>query len=457
MASLAAPSFVAPSFRPVQPVDFGEIFMRPLQIAQQIEAARRQNIAAEIAQQMAPFQVETARNQALRSALELQALQEAPQRAAQAEALQTLGAAARETGGAIPISIPEQEALADFTQVGRPVAISEMQQTGLEEGGVRPTPVSADIVRGTGLPGVGVSEQAVQRAVERARALRPSTAPGVRYMTTDQGIVALPTRPIGDEITPTVITGPTGEPLRAAPRPSAATRGLTEFQQTSYLTRASKAGVDTNNFLNADTGEIDYKRLAVEVGRREGQAAETERQAKVQRAAQLPAALKERLAGYNAASRDLESLKNEIASIEASGAQPSAFDNAIAAATAAPPDGFFGSLYQQSLRFFQSPESKDLEAQKGKVSSALLRAVSGLAVTESERRNTTPFLPVAGDSYGDLIRKVAGLEEYIKNQSQGILEVGGQTPIAPSTAVPTTSTTTPAPTPLNIRSIRRRQ
>lgn len=429
--------------------------MRPLQIAQQIEAARRQNIAAQIAQEMAPFQVETARNQALRSALELEALRTAPQRAAEAEALQTLGAAAQATGGAVPVTIPEQEALRQFTAVGRPVATG-VTESDLEAGAMIPAAVAADIVRGTGLPGVGVSEEAAARTLAAQRALRAAT-PSVRYMTTDQGIVALPTRPGDEAITPTVITGPTGEPLRAPPRPTAAARGLTEFQQTSYITRANKAGVDANNFLNAETGEIDYRRLAAEVGRKEGQLAEAERQSKVQRAAQLPAALKERLAGYNAASRDLESLKNEISSIEAAGAQPSAFDNAIAAATSAPPEGFFGSLYQQSLRFFQSPESKDLEAQKGKVSSALLRAVSGLAVTESERRNTTPFLPVAGDAYGDLIRKVAGLEEYIQNQTQGILEVGGQTPIVPAVAAPAAPTTTPAPTPLNIRSIRRRQ
>lgn len=169
MANLGTPAFVAPNFKPVDPIDFGSIFLRPLQIAQQIEATRRQQIAQDIALQLAPLQLEQER-------LKVEALKNAPKLAEDAIRKEILAKRAIESGAALPITA-EESALGTF---GAPKATG-VTESDLQAGAMIPASTPADTIRASGISGIGLSDEEAnltqQRAIDLAAAKRAGGAP----------------------------------------------------------------------------------------------------------------------------------------------------------------------------------------------------------------------------------------------------------------------------------------
>lgn len=278
------PVFTAPRGQPVQPIDFGQIFMRPLQIAQQIEAARRQQIAADIAEQMAGPQLQTAQNQAATTALQLIAAQNAPrlaQEALQREAQLTPGMVSIPTDINVPI--------------GRPNALTEMQQIALDEGMIRPQIAAPtyEIPR-PGVPGFAFSEAELEadRARKAAQAVELARAKRREAGVTPMGVNPVTGKFMGfdsekgergeivEMVQPANLTGP------LAPKTTSAQRGLTEKQQNDYLTAATAVGLEPETFRDPESQQIDYKSLNIERGRKEGELAAEVRQSRVKRETQ---------------------------------------------------------------------------------------------------------------------------------------------------------------------------
>lgn len=191
-------------------------------------------------------------------------------------------------------------------------------------------------------------------------------------------------------------------------------RPMTQGQAVAAITRASRYGVNPNNFRDAN-GNIDWEKTAIASGFAERQARDAERQAKLDA---IPEGQKTKAAGYIALQGDMDNLKETIQNIQASGNAPGLVDDAIAAATAAPASGFFSTFYQRGLKSFQSEKSRELEGAKAMVATALTNAISGAAVPEHERKYLTPFIPVAGDSLQVVIKKAADLEQYLNRKVQ---------------------------------------
>lgn len=254
----------------------------------------------------------------------------------------------------------------------------------------------------------------------------------------DQGAVRVGSR--STEATPLTVGGV----QVTKTQPSKSTGALTENQRLGALGRAAKANIDPDNpkYFNEETQSTDFSRLIIDTGKAEREAKRLEYAAK---ASGLTGKSKTSLEELNAASRQLDSLNDEVLEIARSGKTPGFLDNMIAAETSYPASGAISAGWQQLLKGVQSDESKVLEDRKAVVASQLNKAVSGLATTLSEDRKTS-YLPRPGDTFEDLIRKVSSLREYVDNQRGGLSE--GSAPVVP---------TAPAPSGIQIRSIKRVQ
>lgn len=257
-----------------------------------------------------------------------------------------------------------------------------------------------------------------------------------RTLQTDQGLFGVGNR--SNETVP--LLSPTGEqltaPAKASGKGSSGFRPLTEGQKTSLLLRIGKAGVNPDEFTKED-GTYDFDKMAIAAGAAERASAEESRKAKLDA---IPAELRSKAAGYVAVQKDLEDLKADVLDLQKNGKIPSSVDNAIAAATAKTPGGFFGSLYQAGLKSLQSADSKEFEGTKARVSTSLTNMISGAAVPENERQYLTPFLPVVGESFESLVGKLAGLEQYLNNRITAFSAGASPQPTTPApTAQPVSS------------------
>lgn len=352
--------------------------------------------------------------------------------------------------------------------IATPAALSTTQQTSLESGGAIPsvapgapeTPISV-FGRQTGLninPNIPeqAAEDKLQRDIRLANARLRTTNPALKGQFIPDGfggmIFAQAPTTIGGEVTTTRVTTPEGEAVKVEPKGAKATqpKGLTMNAQNALLTKASSNGVDPDDpKFQTEDGQYDFTKLAIATGKaaRENKKADNAKKAKG-----LTGKTRSDIEALNAAEKQLDTLRDEIAEIARSGKTPSFLDDFVAVETAAPATGGFSQLWQRTLKGLQSEESKVLEGRKSVISSALTKAISGLAVTAQEATRLG-FLPRPGDSFEDLIRKAGLVEDYINNQRAGL---GGEaTPSAPPM---TNRQTTPAPVgSINIKSIRRKQ
>lgn len=342
--------------------------------------------------------------------------------------------------------------------IARPGALTDEQVSALESG---VSPESLDVPRGTNItPILGVGgvptgfsrdlESAIRGATEQAKLNEITEAPkraarlaevkaryeamGVPVRVTEDefgNVQVIPTRMVGG-VTPTAspVKTETGEQLKA--KPKAGTGALTQNQQILALRKAGEAGInpDDDKYLNPQTGTYDFTKLTIDSGKA---LRENKRLADAAKASSMTGKTKSDLDALNAAEKQLHFLQDEITDIASSGKTPSFFDNVIAASTAAPPEGAIGAIYQQIAKGLQSEESKELEGRKSIISSALTKAISGLAVTKSEA-SRLGFIPRPGDTFEELVRKASLVQEYINNQRSGL----GQ---ASSSTIPSSTTT----------------
>lgn len=296
------------------------------------------------------------------------------------------------------------------------------------------------------------AEDKLQRDIRLANARLRTTNPALKGQFIPDGfggmIFAQAPTTIGGEVTTTRVTTPEGEAVKVEPKGAKATqpKGLTMNAQNALLTKASSNGVDPDDpKFQTEDGQYDFTKLAIATGKA---ARENKRTENAKKAEGLTGKTRSDIEALNAADKQLDTLKDEIAEIARSGKTPSFLDDFIAVETAAPATGGFGQLWQRSLRGLQSDESKVLEGRKSVISSALTKAISGLAVTTQEATRLG-FLPRAGDSFQDLIMKAGLIEDYINNQRAGLS--GETTPAAPATTNAASSGS------IQIKSIRRKQ
>lgn len=241
-------------------------------------------------------------------------------------------------------------------------------------------------------------------------------------------------------------------PKVTQPVKTASARGLTPNMQNSILRKAAESGIDPENpkYVDETTGTFDFIQLSIDGGKA---AAESKRTQDAIKAQGLTGDARKSLENLNAASKQLDSLQDTILEISKTGKTPRFYDNALAAVTAAPPGGWWGSLVNQGAEYFQSDDSKYLEGKKSVINSALTKAISGLAVSEGEARRLG-FLPRPGESFDSLVRKVGLVEDYINNQRAGLSEGSTVPTTAPSPSAPTaTPRETTTRTGLKIRRV----
>lgn len=264
----------------------------------------------------------------------------------------------------------------------------------------------------------------------------------VREQDAQGNVFLRPSRSVGGApITAAPLNVEGGGQLKGAVKTSGA---LTETAKLTAFRKASEAGIDPDNpkYFNEETQSTDFTRLVVDTGKA---TRENKRLEDAAKASGLTGKSKTSLEELNAASKQLDSLNDEVLEIARSGKTPGFLDNMIAAEISFPASGGISAGWQQLLKGIQSDESKVLEDRKAVVASQLNKAVSGLATTLSEDRKTS-YLPRPGDTFEDLIRKVSSLREYVDNQRRGLSE--GSAPVVP---------TAPAPSGIQIRSIKRVQ
>lgn len=258
----------------------------------------------------------------------------------------------------------------------------------------------------------------------------------------------IPSRILPGQVpTATAVTGASGAPIKAQPKGATSKQAsITPNQQALILRRAGEAGIDpdSSSYLNDETGDYDFTKLSIDSGKA---IRENKRLEDATKGAALTGDDKKQLTALNSAEKQLHTLQNEILEIAKSGKTPSFLDNMIAADLSAPPTGWWSSAVQQTESYFQSPESKNLEDRKAVIASGITKAISGLAVSKDEARRLG-FLPRAGESFQDLMRKAENLQDYINNQREGI-----GTPRSARAAAPI-ATDTPASAPIKINSIR---
>lgn len=310
--------------------------------------------------------------------------------------------------------------------------------------GLPETPISAFGIQ-TGLnvnPNIPIQakDRKLNDQIAAMNARAASSGTPIRYERgLNDELIAVPTRQVGTGPISTIpIQDPTGEAPKLAPRASTrsggAARALTPNAQTTLLSQASAAGIDPDSpkYFDEATNTYDFIKLSIDKGKAQRENKRAENAAK---ASELKGKTKTDVDALNAADKQLDFLQDEIAEIANSGKTPGFLDNLIAAETSSPPTGWLSSGWQQLLKDVQSEESKELEGKKTIISSALTKAISGLAVTAQEATRLG-FLPRAGESFQEIVRKAAVLKEYIKNQREGLSGVPDEIPVSPATPAP---------------------
>lgn len=286
-------------------------------------------------------------------------------------------------------------------------------------------------------------ENKTNEQIRLANARAAAQGQPVEYFQQVDGTVGIRPKRImsgTDPIAGTLKTA-TGEAAREAPKAGkAGTGALTENAKLAAFGKAAAAGVNPEDpkYFNETTQAPDFVKLVIDTGKA---ARENKRLADASKAGGLTGKTKSDIEALNAAEKQLHVLQDEITEIAKSGKTPTFLDNIIASETSAPPTGAFSSAWQQLLKGVQGEESKVLEDKKSVISSSLTKAISGLAVSKQEAQRLG-FLPRAGESFEESLRKVGLLQDYIDNQRSGL---GQGSSVSSPVATPGINPNAPAP------------
>lgn len=334
-------------------------------------------------------------------------------------------------------SFPSAETLAmreiALNQAGVPSAefVVPRAQAGIPVTEVAPFGISTGVYSDPNVPRQA-AEDKLERDISLANSRVRSAGVQGQFIPDGFGGMVFAQRPTtqGGEVVTSRVNTPEGEAVKVPPKTSVSgSRGLTPNAQTTLLGQATAAGVDVDSpkYFDQSTGAYNFTQIAIDKGKAQRENKRLENEAK---ASGLSGKTKTEIDALNAAERQLSSLQDEISEIANSGQTPGFLDDFVSASTASGPTGGLSFLYQRMLKGLQGEEAKVLEGKKSIISSALVKAISGLAVTLSEEKRLQ-FLPRPGDSFQDLVRKTSLVQDYIENQRAGLS--GETAPAAPTT------------------------
>lgn len=334
--------------------------------------------------------------------------------------------------------------------IALPRSLPVFSQELLETGAITPQQAISDAITGpvqfeTPVPGTAgaftenpilaaqAQRQALAQLEAESAARRSPLSDGLRYLTTDQGVFAVPTRGAAPtNLNP--LQGPTGEPLRGTTTSRSGV--LTASQQNSELSKATKAGLDPEQFRDPTTRQIDFQSLAIERGRAEGDAVTAATAIKNARLAassskgEKPTASKENFQLYGNRMDQADKVLSDLAE---KGFDPTSIGT----------EGLAGQWLPNLLK---SSDRQSYEQAQRNFVNAVLRKESGAVISASEFENArAQYFPQPGDSSDLLAQKAAtrklvidefkrlgggsvprGTTQITREQAQSILnEAGG--------------------------------
>lgn len=315
--------------------------------------------------------------------------------------------------------------------IGTPGAITEEQQTALITGGVVPPPIAAGSLEPITVAGLPTGfAQDLSRATKARAAVQAGKIAEIEARAKAAGITGktfvddagnvqfIPSRTaLGETPTATPIKTATGENLRA---PSKLSKdGLTASRISIISGKAGEAGFTQEDIDQkySKEGVTDWNRVNLDANKKIQD--EVKLAAKI-KSAQLPASLREKASGFIAAHGDLGELTTILKEFKIQGKEPDAWQRAVGVALEQPPDGVFSALYQTVLGQGLTADSREINAFKARVRSAVTRANAGLSQTEREIANVSQYSPATNDTLEQTFQKVAGLESYLRNQVKAI-------------------------------------
>lgn len=281
------------------------------------------------------------------------------------------------------------------------------------------------------LPGgrrAGISPSAAAEATGRKNAARiaeikaradAAGVPGTVIIDQDGNPQFIPTRATGGVApTATQVLGPDGTPIKGQIKKGGAT-GLTPTRISIIAGKSGEAGFTQEDIDEKYTtnGVVDWIRVNIDANRK---IQENVKEAARLKASVLPASLREKASGFIAAHGDLGELTVSLREFQTKGGEPGAWERAVGVALEQPPDGVWSALYQSVIGQSLTADTRELNALKARVRSAVTKANAGLSQTEREIANVTQYSPATNDTLEQTLQKAAGLESYIRNQVRAI-------------------------------------
>lgn len=387
---------------------------RAIQQAQQMEENA-------LTRQLREIQLITAQRQAA------EALKTPEQRAQEAITAQLITQAIQRGGVA-----PAPTGLAGES-IALPRALPVFSQELLETGAITPQQAISDAITGpvqfeTPVPGTAgafvenpvlaaqAEKERIARLEAESNARRSPLSDGLRYIMTDQGLIAAPSRgPAPTNLTP--LQTATGETIKAPAR--GVSGGLTANAQARVLEKAGTARISDKEITEKYTtnGVTDWNKLILDSNKK---ISEDKSLAAEEKLKQIPAAERAKATGFIAAHKGLTRLIEEVNKFKVQGREPDAWNRAVATALEAPPDGIFSALYQSSVGQSLTADEQTLNALKAMVRSAVTKANAGLSQTEREIANVSQYVPKSNDTIEETLRKGALLETYLIDQVESI-------------------------------------
>lgn len=354
-----------------------------------------------------------------------------------------------------------------------------MRQTAEEFGGV---PFNREGISGIqmqtaipGLPGAVISPaakraeesllssklaQEVLRTSQLAKAKADAVPPGYQVTFDSTGnAFYVPKTPGRGEVQ--AVTTPEGEQLKGKVSGAGVRGGLTANAENNLYAKAGTAKISDEKIQSdyMKEGVLDWRKLSIDANRI---ISEDKKLAAEEKAKQIPAGDRSKAAGFIGAYEDLNKLTDMALKLKAEGKEAGAWDRAVSTALQQPPDSVFSALFQTAIGQSLTADTRQLDSLKSRVRGAVTRANAGLSQTQSEIANLTQYVPIANDSLEQTLEKASGLQEFLKSQVSSLivdpqewlssLDKGATVPVPRGT-----STATPTTTPIQIKSIRRKQ
>lgn len=304
-------------------------------------------------------------------------------------------------------------------QIQQALALQKLQQ--LQTGAVEN--VGGSLVRYN--PQTGKAEVLFTPA-STARA-SPFQSVGLTQPNAEGAVSGVNFNPVTGEYTLTPL--PTGvtdiRPKVTTPPKAASTRGLTEGQKISELSKASKVGVDVEQFKDPATGQIDWQAVATARGTAEGESVKASnliRDARKAATASKGGKPTVSEANFQLYGNRMESSNSILDKLEQKGFDPSSLGT----------EGLVGSW---SPNILKSSERQQFEQAQRDFINAALRRESGAVISDAEFENARQqYFTQPGDS-SDVITQ--------KKENRGLVSdefkrLGGQ---VSNTPTPSTSST----------------